>query len=210
MKQLLKVLMVLVFTWASTTFAENLVEGKDYKVIRSDGDRGDVVQVYEFFNYACGHCYEFQPLIESWAQNPPKGVQFNYMPAVFNERMIPLAKLYFTLEEMQLLKTVHQEVYDAIHRKGVSLMTDKKILKWIDSNDRVDNESFNKLYKSFGIDAKVKKAVQLTRSYRVPGTPYVTVKGKYITGPSMALRSDGSGVDAVRFIAILNTLVAKD
>jgi hypothetical protein len=52
--------------------------------------------------------------------------------------------------------------------------------------------------------------MQLTRSYRVPGTPYVTVKGKYITGPSMVLRPEGGGVDVVRFIATLNSLIEKD
>ncbi len=71
------------------------------------------------------------------------------------------------------------------------------------------SKEFEKLYKSFGIDAKVKKSAQLTRSYRIPGTPYVTVRGKYITGPSMVLRPEG-GVDPIRFIGTLNTLIEKD
>jgi hypothetical protein len=47
----------------------------------------------------------------------------------------------------------------------------------------------------------------LTRKYRIPGTPYVTVGGKYLTGPSMTLRADRSGIDSVKFIATLNMLV---
>jgi thiol:disulfide interchange protein DsbA len=189
--------------------AQEITEGKEYQVIKAQGDQGSVVQVYEFFSYACGHCYDFQPLIESWVAKPRKGVQFNYMPAVFNEQMVPLAKLFFTLEEMKLLKTVHHQVYDAIHGKRINLQTDKKIFDWAQKNELINFKEFEKLYKSFGIDAKVKKSAQLTRSYRIPGTPYVTVRGKYITGPSMVLRPEG-GVDPIRFIGTLNTLIEKD
>jgi thiol:disulfide interchange protein DsbA len=132
------------------------------------------------------------------------------MPAVFNERMIPLAKLFFTLEEMELLNAVHHQVYDAIHEKRLNLLTEKKILNWAKKNKSIKFNEFEKLYQSFSVDSKVKKAMQLTRSYRVPGTPYVTVKGKYITGPSMVLRPEGGGVDVVRFIATLNSLIEKD
>jgi thiol:disulfide interchange protein DsbA len=132
------------------------------------------------------------------------------MPAVFNERMIPLAKLFFTLEEMELLNAVHHQVYDAIHEKRLNLLTEKKILNWAKKNKSIKFNEFEKLYQSFSVDSKVKKAMQLTRSYRVPGTPYVTVKGKYITGPSMVLRPEGGGVDVPRFIATLNSLIEKD
>ncbi|MDC1311099.1 thiol:disulfide interchange protein DsbA/DsbL [Burkholderiales bacterium] len=210
MKNLLIIFMVFLSHLSLQVSAQAITEGKEYQVIQAQGDKGDVVQVYEFFSYACGHCYEFQPLIESWAESPPEGVQFNYMPAVFNERMIPLAKLFFTLEEMQLLKSVHYQVYEAIHEKRINLLTEKRILSWAEDNKLIKFNEFEKLYKSFSVDSKVKKAVQLVRSYRLPGTPYVTVKGKYITGPSMVLRSEGGGVDVVRFIATLNTLIEKD
>ena len=210
MKNLLIVFVMLFSHMSLQVSAQAITEGKEYQVIRAQGDKGDVVQVYEFFSYACGHCYEFQPLIESWAESPPEGVQFNQMPAVFNERMIPLAKLFFTLEEMELLNAVHHQVYDAIHEKRLNLLTEKKILNWAKKNDSIKFNEFEKLYQSFSVDSKVKKAMQLTRSYRVPGTPYVTVKGKYITGPSMVLRPEGGGVDVVRFIATLNSLIEKD
>ena len=178
MKNLLIVFVMLFSQMSLQVSAQAITEGKEYQVIRAQGDKGDVIQVYEFFSYACGHCYEFQPLIESWAESPPEGVQFNQMPAVFNERMIPLAKLFFTLEEMELLNAVHHQVYDAIHEKRLNLLTEKKILNWAKKNESIRFNEFEKLYQSFSVDSKVKKAMQLTRSYRVPGTPYVTVKGK--------------------------------
>jgi len=185
-----------------------IVEGQEYQLIRGipDEKSDGVVQVYEFFNYACGHCYEFQPVIKSWADKPPKGVKFNYMPAIFNERMVPLAKLYFTIEEMGLLGSLHQKVYDAIHRDGVTFPSDESILAWV-AKSGVDAKKFEKTYSSFGVGNRARMAMQLTRKYRIPGTPYVTVGGKYLTGPSMTLRADRSGIDSVKFIATLNMLV---
>ena len=132
------------------------------------------------------------------------------MPAVFNERMVPLAKLFFTIEEMKLMDTVHHQVYEAIHDKRINLLTEKQILSWAGKNESINFGKFEKLFKSFSIDSKVKKAAQLTRAYRIPGTPYVTVKGKYITGPSMVLRPEGGSVDPARFVATLNYLIEKN
>jgi hypothetical protein len=50
----------------------------------------------------------------------------------------------------------------------------------------------------------------MARAYRIPGTPYMIVNGKYMTGPGMALRSDGNGVDPQRFVYILNTLIEME
>ena len=99
MKTLLTIFILFCTQMSLQASAQTITEGKEYKVIKAQGDQGDVVQVYEFFSYACEHCYDFQPLIESWAAKPRKGVQFNYMPAVFNEQMVPLAKLFFTLRK---------------------------------------------------------------------------------------------------------------
>ena len=147
MKSLLTIFIVFLSQMSLQASAQEITEGKEYQVIKAQADQGSVVQVYEFFSYACGHCYDFHPLIESWADKPREGVQFNYIPAIFNEQMIPLAKLFYTLEEMQLLKTVHHQVYDAIHEKRVNLLTDKKIFNWAKKNDLIKFKEFEKLYK---------------------------------------------------------------
>jgi hypothetical protein len=52
--------------------------------------------------------------------------------------------------------------------------------------------------------------MQLARNYRIPGTPYLIVNGKYLTGPGMTMRPDGRGVDAQRFVLVLNTLIEME
>lgn len=94
----------------------------EYKLINPPQPvAGKGVEVLEFFNYACSHCYDFEPLLKSWLKARPKEVDFRYVPAVFNERMLPLAKTYYALEELGLLDRMHESVYEAVHEKRLNL-----------------------------------------------------------------------------------------
>jgi protein dithiol oxidoreductase (disulfide-forming) len=180
--------------------------GVDYKLVSpAQPVAGPKIEVVEFFNYACSHCYDFEPLLKTWLAKKAADVEFRYVPAVFNERMLPLAKLYYSLEEMQLLPKLHDKVYEAIHEKGLVLDDGAAALKWVQEQG-VDGKKFQSVYDSFSVGSKAQRAQQLTRSYRVPGTPYLIVNGKYLTGPSMVARGDGN-VDAGRFIRVLNDLI---
>jgi thiol:disulfide interchange protein DsbA len=178
----------------------------EYKLINPpQPGAGKGVEVLEFFNYACSHCYNFESLLKSWLKTKPKNVEFRYVPAVFNERMLPLAKTYYALEELGLLDRMHERVYEAIHEKQVNLSDRGVMIKWI-AEQGADAKKFEAVYDSFSVDSKAQRAGQLTRSYRVTATPYVAVAGKYLTAPSLTLRADGN-VDPNRFFQVLNDLV---
>lgn len=207
MRHILAALALLSFTAMAS--AEAPVAGVDYKVIGpAQSAPASKLEVVEFFNYACPHCYEFEPLLKSWVAKKPADVEFRYVPAVFNERMMPLAKLYYTLEELQLRPKLHEKVYEAIHEKGLRLEDPEVLMKWV-AEQGVDAKKFEAAYESFSVASQVQRAAQLTRTMRVPGTPYVVVNGRYLTGPSMVARSDGN-VDTGRFVRVLNQLIEME
>ena len=178
----------------------------EYKLINPPQPAaGKGVEVLEFFNYACSHCYDFESQLRLWLKTKPKDVEFRYVPAVFNERMLPLAKTYYALEELGLLDKMHERVYEAIHEKRINLADRAVMIKWI-AEQGVDARKFESTYDSFSVDSKAQRAGQLTRSYRITATPYVAVAGKYLTAPSLALRADGN-VDPGRFAQVLNDLI---
>jgi len=178
----------------------------EYKLINPPQPAaGKGVEVLEFFNYACSHCYDFEPQLRLWLKTKPKDVEFRYVPAVFNERMLPLAKTYYALEELGLLDKMHERVYEAIHEKRINLADRGVMTKWI-AEQGIDAKKFESTYDSFSVDSKAQRAGQLTRSYRITATPYVAVAGKYLTAPSLTLRADGN-VDPNRFTQVLNDLL---
>ena len=181
---------------------------KEYKVLDPAQPQPATVkgvEVLEFFNYACPHCYEFEPNLKAWLKNKPKNTDFRYVPAVFNERMFPLAKLYYALEEMGLLEKLHEKVYFAIHQQQFNLLDRAVLLKWI-GEQGVDVKKFEATFDSFSVNNKSQRAAQMSRNYRIPGTPYLIVGGRYLTGPSMSVGADGT-VDHNRLMQILNELI---
>ena len=77
------------------------VEGTDYRKLdppqptMSPGK----IEVIEFFSYMCPHCYEFHPLVTTWAAKLPKNVVFVRVPVGFNRpAWINLARAYYALQ----------------------------------------------------------------------------------------------------------------
>jgi thiol:disulfide interchange protein DsbA len=206
MKRFIAVFLMLVVSTA--VFAQGApVAGREFKQLNPPQPvSGSQVEVLEFFSYACSHCDAFEPILNTWLSSKPKAVNFKHVPAVFNKRMIPLAQLYYTLEETDNLGKLHAKVYDAIHRQGKNLSDRATIMEWVASQG-VDMKKFEASYDSFSVGTQTQRAMQMTRTYRIPGTPYLVVNGKYLTGPSMVVRSDGRGVDVTRFVYVLNTLI---
>jgi thiol:disulfide interchange protein DsbA len=206
MKRFIAVFLMLVVSTA--VFAQGApVAGREFKQLNPPQPvSGSQVEVLEFFSYACSHCDAFEPILNTWLSSKPEAVKFKHVPAVFNKRMIPLAQLYYTLEETDNLGKLHAKVYDAIHRQGKNLSDRATIMEWVASQG-VDMKKFEASYDSFSVGTQTQRAMQMTRTYRIPGTPYLVVNGKYLTGPSMVVRSDGRGVDATRFVYVLNTLI---
>ena len=206
MKRLIAVL--LMFAASTAVFAQGApVAGKEFRPLDPPQPvSGNQIEVLEFFNYACSHCAAFEPVLNSWLSSKPKGVTFTHVPAIFNKRMIPLAQLYYTLEETDNLGKLHAKVYDAIHRQSKKLVSRETIMEWAGTQG-IDMKKFEATYDSFSVGNKTQRAMQMTRNYRVPGTPYMVVNGKYLTGPSMVVRPDGRAVDSQRFVYVLNSLI---
>lgn len=211
MKQLrpifLAALTILGFILASAVAAKPVLD-TEYKLIDPPQPQPATVkgvEVLEFFNYACSHCHEFEPNLKTWLKNKPKNAEFRYVPAVFNEGMIPLAKIYYTLEEMGSLEKLHDKVYYAIHQQQLKLTDRAVLLKWI-GEQGVDTKKFEAIFDSFSVNNKVQRAMKMTRDYRIPGTPYLIIGGRYLTGPSMSVRADGT-VDHNRLMQVLNELI---
>ena len=203
----LAALTILGFILASAVAAKPVLD-MEYKLIDPPQPQPATVkgvEVLEFFNYACSHCYEFEPNLKTWLKNKPKNAEFRYVPAVFNERMIPLAKIYYTLVEMGSLEKLHDKVYYAIHQQQLNLTDRAILLKWM-GEQGVDTKKFEATFDSFSVDNKVQLATLMTRNYHIPGTPYLIIGGRYLTGPSMSVRADGT-VDHNRLMQVLNELI---
>ena len=164
------------------------VPGKDFikldRTLPMDAEAGKI-EVIEFFWYSCPHCNAFEPTFAQWVKNAPKDVVVHRMPVAFRDDFVPQQRLFFTLEAMGLLEKLHGKVFQAVHGEKLTLNTDAASLAWVEKQG-VDKTKFADTAKSFGINSKLKRAVQLQNDFRVEGVPSLGIAGRFYTDGSIA------------------------
>jgi thiol:disulfide interchange protein DsbA len=181
---------------------EQYEEGIHYDLIEPAIHTGisDRVVVTEFFSYACGHCYNFEPLLESFESRLPDGVVVQRTPVIWNNNpsMKLLAKTYYTVEALDLFDPMHTAVFNAIHRERKRLSTPEAV-RAVFTGNGVAASDFDRAFGSFGINSLVRQAAARTEGARVQGTPSLMVNGKY----RIDTRQAGSQANMLKIAAFL-------
>ena len=136
------------------------------------------IEVLEFFWYGCPHCYEFEPVLAAWVTKLPADVEFRRVPAIYNDRWAHDARIYYTFEALALTGKLRRAFFDAIHRDRLRSDDPKALAEWLRTNG-ADPARFEQTLKSFGVQARVRRARQLSVSYKLEGVPTLAVHGRY-------------------------------
>ena len=184
------------------------VPGKDYRLIEppQPTDSGAKIEVLEFFWYGCPHCNTLQPSLRNWLKKKPADVEFKRVPAVFADSWLPLTRAYYALDTMGAVDKLHYDVFAAVHEQNVRLSDPRVLFDWV-AKRGVDPQKFADIYNSFGVQSRARRSIDLTKNYDIPGTPALTVDGRYLVAPSMVLKPDNS-VDYERYFKVLDQVIA--
>jgi thiol:disulfide interchange protein DsbA len=157
-------------------------EGREYLRLKvpQPVETGKKIEVIEFFSYGCPHCGDLEPILQGWLKTMPADVQLRRVPVMFQDRWIPLAKIYFTLDALGEEARLTPAVFTAVHAKGVALWQDKTFFDWAASQG-IDRKKVEDMYNSFGIGGKVNRARMVAQSYQVQSVPLVVVDGKFFS-----------------------------
>lgn len=188
--------------------AMNLTEGKEYTLVNPplQTESGKNIEVVEFFWYGCPHCFNLEPTLNVWLKSLPKDATFRRVPGILRDSWAPMAKAYYTLETMGKLDSLHSELFNAIHVKGMNLDDEKNLLDWAASHG-LDRKKFSETLNSFTVKSKVLRAQQLSRLSGIKGVPTIIVDGKYLTTVSMA--STEPREQMMNFPKVLDALIEK-
>lgn len=164
-----------------------LQAGRDYKPLATPQpvESGARIEVVEFFWYGCPHCFDLEPFIKKWVAQLPADVEFRRVPAIPTERWAANARTFYTLEAINELPRLHQEVFDAVHIDRVNFNDEKVQLDWM-AKKGVDRKKFSDAWSSFSVQSKVKRAAQVTQAFDVNSVPSLVVDGKYLSTVAMA------------------------
>jgi len=139
------------------------------------------IEVTEVFWYGCGHCFSLDPAVESWRKKGKAPyVEFNRVPAMWNEGTRLHARVFYTAEVLGKLEELNSLIFREIHVNGNQLTTVDKIAAFFQQHG-VSKEKFTETFSSFAVESKLQRADFLNKRYRIQSVPMFVVNGKYST-----------------------------
>jgi len=197
-------LLILLLASAATAVAKDYDEGIDYNKLakQQTTDSGNKIEVLEFFWYGCPHCNQFEPTLSKWLKNKPKNVSFIRIPAPLNPNWMVHTKTYYALELMGKGEDFHEALFKAMHEQKMRLNTKEAIADFL-ATKGVDKKAFEGSFDSFAVEMRARKAMQLSRDYKLNGVPLLAVNGKYTISATQA-----GGYN--QMIDITNHLIKKE
>ncbi len=197
--------LVMVFVFLSAASARNYDEGIEYKRLKSPVStqvEAGKVEVVELFWYGCPHCFRLEPDLNKWLKNKPENVEFIRIPAIFNKTWTLHAKAYYTADFLGVMDKIHKSMFEAMHLKKQRLNTAAAVKKFF-IQQGVSAKDFDNVFNSFGVDAKMRRAKELSKEYGISGVPALVVNGKYLTDGPMAGGRKG-------MLEVLDYLIKKE
>lgn len=168
----------------------------------------DKIEVVEIFWYGCGHCFDFEPYINRWAEELPANVRFVRIPAMWNALVKLHGQLYFTEEVLVKNGKIADPagfrtgVFLEYHRRGNRLASVEAI-QTVFERFGVSAEDFKGAWGSFEVAQKMRVAEDLARRWNVTGVPAVVVNGKYLTGA-------GQTGSYPKLLDVMDELIARE
>ena len=166
------------------------------------------IEVIEFFWYECPHCNALEPALDAWARRLPDDVAFRRVPVWFRDEPFgPQQRLFYTLEALGLVPTLHRKVFQTIHGERTRLRTTEEMAAFALKNG-LDPMAFMTTYNSFGVQTKAQQARQTAAAYKIDAVPAMGVQGRYYTNGNLANTGAPPGpID--RLLGVVDALIGK-
>ena len=180
------------------------VEGTHYVKLSQPGPApaDGKIEVVEFFWYGCPHCHAFEPALDAWQKKLPADVAFRRIPVAFREEpFVAHQRLFFALDALGLVDTLHRKVFSAVHLDRMRLDKLPEILAFVTKNG-VDGAKFTEAFNSFSVQTKIRQAKQLAEAYRIDGVPTLGIQARFYTSGSLAGSAD-------RTLAVADYLIQR-
>lgn len=181
-KYLSLVLLLLMPLFAS---AANYQDGKQYTTVNDGASM--VPEVREYFSFYCPHCFKFEPFFDNIKKQLPADANFtrnhvDFLRAASPQIQQMLSKSLAVAQQLPNRDKLVAAVFNYIHVQRATFGSEKDVRNVFVLNG-VDGAKFDKLMKSFMVNAKAKKMKKnqdyFAKKGALTGVPTLIVNGKY-------------------------------
>lgn len=171
------------------------------------------VEVIEFFDYACPHCYALDPSLHAWITKQGNNIIFKRVHISRTGTDLPQQKMFYTLESMGLMNdAMNTKIFTEMHVNRNRMNRDEMVFDFI-AKQGVDRQKFIDTYRGFGVQGQVRKATAMMDTYGVDSWPMFAIDGKYVTSPAMSDEATKAATTEAQLhtqgFQVMDVLVAK-
>ena len=187
-KSVLKVLILLLAicsTLPNFALAEDKIKGK-YEVIGSiEKLKGaKQVEMTEFFNYSCGHCYRFLETSKKLHAKFKDKLHHKKYPIYWGQQTALPAKAFYITDELGLEEKFTQELFDTNFKLHINIFQ-PRIIQRLSQHYKIEQEIRDGM-KSPVIEAKVNESLALASKYNANETPTIILNKVLKITPSIS------------------------
>jgi len=143
------------------------------------------VEVLEFFWFGCPHCFAFEPSIDEWNANKPENTIFVREAPPLNKAWESHSRAFYAAEILGISEKFVPAMFKAIHEERKRMRKPGDIAELAETFG-VSKKDFEATMKSFGVQTRMSRAMQLARGAGINAVPTVIVNGKYRIGSQSA------------------------
>jgi len=156
-------------------------EGTHYEKVADKKTKEPTVT--EFFSLYCGHCFQFEALVDDVKASLKKGAKFekahvNYMPRNNPEAQFGMVKAFVAMQDLGMQKELSAQFFAAIHVQNINFDSEKDIKQVFLANN-VSEEKFQKVYTNPDLIQRATAMAKLWEEKKVTNVPTLVVNGMY-------------------------------
>ena len=184
-KGLFALLLAGFMAFPSFALSEDKIQGK-YEVIGSVKKLKGVKQVemVEFFNYSCGHCYQFLETSKKLHAKFKDKLHHKKYPIYWGQQTAFPAKAFYIADELGVEERFTQELFDTHFKLHIDIFQ-PRVIQRLSQHYKIEQEIRGGM-KSPAIDAKVNKSLALAKKYNANETPTIILNKVLKITPSIS------------------------
>ena len=182
---LVLLLTILIGFPSQAALAGDKIRGK-YEVIGSlDKLKGaKQVEMLEFFNFSCGHCYLFLTAVKKLHNKYKDKLFHKKYPIYWGEQTTFPAKAYYITDELGIEEKFTQELFDTNFKLHINIFQ-PRVVQRLSMHYKIEDEMRAGM-KSKAIEDKLNKSLALAKKYNANETPTLILNGVLKVAPSLS------------------------
>jgi protein dithiol oxidoreductase (disulfide-forming) len=186
--------------------AEDKIRGK-YEVIGDINKLKNIktIEMSEFFNYSCGHCYRFLETSKRLHSKFKDKLHHKKFPIYWGKQTAYPAMAFYIADELGIEEEFTQELFDTNFKLGVDIFQ-PKVIKFLARDFKIGKEMTEGM-KSASIKSKADRSLEAAQQVKANETPTIIINDILKVAPSM---SNGSVEEMTDNLELIFTDILKE